>query len=509
MASHLTVTTAANPGVAVKGLNAQASAETGTDALGAFAALLGSLGGATPSPSSQSGANPAGLLNLGLDAGTDSGEQPDTSPDALAAAIDAVLPIQTVSPQPVLADAIDALIAFRDAIARGEVPSPEDLAKLGEGLDALAEALGVSLDTLPTMDELAAMAAQVSPDGGALQDQLVGAFAPLAYGLLTDPPGDAAAADQLKAIGDKLAALLKGLDDGEIDPEKLAALGLGDDAAPLDDELQAAIARLLKPAAAEVASTAQVFTAPKLDVTEAALTGKASATAEADGAASTETADPLLKADPALKADAEPQSGSDNTGDKRDQKETKVNAPIATIATQIVETAPDAQGTGQIGTTKIEVTPAARPIIAGYQTSQQQLNLPQIAFELVRQVNDGNSRFQMRLDPPEMGRIDVRLDIDAAGNVNGRLIVEKAETLDLMQRDQRALEKALQQAGLDGAKTNLEFSLKQNSSGQQGRDDQNGQPFFGGDVSAVEDIPAPTVNLYRASLSAGGVNIIA
>ena len=56
-----------------------------------------------------------------------------------------------------------------------------------------------------------------------------------------------------------------------------------------------------------------------------------------------------------------------------------------------------------------------------------------------------------------------------AGQVNARLTVERAETLDLLQRDQRALERALAQAGLDASKTNLEFSLKQNPfAGQDG-----------------------------------------
>ena len=187
---------------------------------------------------------------------------------------------------------------------------------------------------------------------------------------------------------------------------------------------------------------------------------------------------------------------------------------LLAAAAKTVETAPDAQTNGQASVhtaTRIEAAPGPRPVIAGYQTSQQQLNLPQIAFELVRQVNDGNSRFQMRLDPPELGKIDVRLDIDRSGQVTARLTVEKAETLDLMQRDQRGLEKALQQAGLDSSKTNLEFSLKQNpfSGGQQGQDQGGRQPGFGGDTAEADEPPAPQINLYRASLSASGVNIIA
>ena len=75
-----------------------------------------------------------------------------------------------------------------------------------------------------------------------------------------------------------------------------------------------------------------------------------------------------------------------------------------------------------------------------------------------------------------------------------------------------APDRALQQAGLDGSKTNLEFSLKQSpfSGGQQqGRNDQ-GQPFSLNGLRAddLEEAP-PTINLYRASLTASGVNIIA
>ena len=45
------------------------------------------------------------------------------------------------------------------------------------------------------------------------------------------------------------------------------------------------------------------------------------------------------------------------------------------------------------------------------------------------------------------------------------MFVERPETLDLMMRDQRALQQALQQAGLDASKTSLEFSLRQNPFG--------------------------------------------
>ncbi|HEV7293613.1 MAG TPA: hypothetical protein VGN79_14980, partial [Devosia sp.] len=72
---------------------------------------------------------------------------------------------------------------------------------------------------------------------------------------------------------------------------------------------------------------------------------------------------------------------------------------------------------------------------------------------------------------------------------------------------------ALQQAGLDGAKTNLEFSLKQNpfSGGgqEQGQGGNGRQPGFGGLAANDTEEPPPIISLYRGSLSASGVNIIA
>ena len=150
---------------------------------------------------------------------------------------------------------------------------------------------------------------------------------------------------------------------------------------------------------------------------------------------------------------------------------------------------------------------------AAYQAPVQQINVPQVAFEVVRQFNHGNTRFQIRLDPPELGRIDVRMHVDGDGNVHARMTVERAETLDLMQRDQRSLEKALAQAGLDTGKTNLEFSLRQNpfardGQGQQQHQGGNGSPFAQHRVEAdeVSEVTSTTTQ-YRGLASPSGVNL--
>ena len=83
-----------------------------------------------------------------------------------------------------------------------------------------------------------------------------------------------------------------------------------------------------------------------------------------------------------------------------------------------------------------------------------------LAVEIAARAQAGRNRFEIRLDPPELGRIDVRLDVDRSGQVTSRLIVERAETLDLLRRDAPELERALQQAGLKTADNGLQFALR-------------------------------------------------
>src|SRR5690606_6161117 len=94
------------------------------------------------------------------------------------------------------------------------------------------------------------------------------------------------------------------------------------------------------------------------------------------------------------------------------------------------QTQPTQAATAQVKTDMGVVTPKA--VHAAYQAPVHQINMPQVAFEVVRQFSQGASRFQIRLDPPELGRIDVRMQVDGHGNVHARMTVERAETLDLM-----------------------------------------------------------------------------
>lgn len=76
-----------------------------------------------------------------------------------------------------------------------------------------------------------------------------------------------------------------------------------------------------------------------------------------------------------------------------------------------------------------------------------------------------SSRFEIRLDPKELGRIDVSIDIDKdQGTVGVRLVVDRPETLALLQRDASALQQALSQTGFD-ASAGVSLSLRGDEAG--------------------------------------------
>ena len=109
-------------------------------------------------------------------------------------------------------------------------------------------------------------------------------------------------------------------------------------------------------------------------------------------------------------------------------------------------------------------------------------------------MQNGNRRFEIRLDPPELGRVEIRMDVTRDGQVTTHLVVERSETLDLLQRDARALERALQNAGLDTSEGGLKFSLKdQGEAHDMAGDDQADKSGLPGDAddSADEMLDTP------------------
>jgi flagellar hook-length control protein FliK len=474
-----------------------------------------------------------------------------------------------------LAKLVAELKTLEQQMANGSEPDPALLQKLGETADALAALIAkpsgssaapastaVSLDPLTTIKsatagkddkpEPAVLDTGTAP-ASTLSDQLAQLLASIgiqvpaatttapAAVLTTDttavssasaataPPLPAIAqlATQLSELGQavagsapdvaqKLAALSHKLDGAEADPTVLAQLTTPDDtgATTLDKIVQSLLAA--KPAAAVTTpATPQIAASTQLQAPPTVTTGTQAATLDPSpqpvvAAPSTATSRSAPKATDAAKP-------VDSSHDDTTKTEAKIIAAATTQADSKSDPA-DAKGAqpnaSAVGAPATPATPRVLP--AAYQAAGTPINMAQVAFEMVRQMHQGQSRFSIRIDPPELGRVDVKMHVDASGNVNARLTVERSETLDMFQRDRGSLEKALTQAGLDGAKTNLEFSLRQNPfAGMMGGDQRPGNgnasgPRFSLTAEADDAITPstiPSVTLYRGIASSGGVNL--
>lgn len=128
--------------------------------------------------------------------------------------------------------------------------------------------------------------------------------------------------------------------------------------------------------------------------------------------------------------------------------------------------------TSSIGT-NVDVkqsTPANQLRAAGYTSPTQS-----VAIQIAAKAQNGAQQFEIRLNPPELGRVDVRLEFTKEGQVTTHLIVERPETLDMLSKDARQLEKALSDAGVDIENDGLTFSLQDQESQGSSPQEQNEQ----------------------------------
>ncbi|HWT99212.1 MAG TPA: flagellar hook-length control protein FliK, partial [Terriglobales bacterium] len=89
----------------------------------------------------------------------------------------------------------------------------------------------------------------------------------------------------------------------------------------------------------------------------------------------------------------------------------------------------------------------------------------QVAVHLQRAVKDSVDKISIQLSPTELGQIHVKMKVDDDKNVTATITVERPATLDLLQRDTKTLERALQEAGLKTDTGSLSFSLQRGNQG--------------------------------------------
>ena len=123
---------------------------------------------------------------------------------------------------------------------------------------------------------------------------------------------------------------------------------------------------------------------------------------------------------------------------------------------------------------------AAAPQAPAPSRTEPPIPIGQVPMTIGLRSLGGSNEFQIRLDPVELVRIDVKLAIDKAhGTVMTHLVVDRPETLAMLQRDAGQLQQALSQAGLDPSGGGLNLSLRGDGGAQGGGAQQDNAPRGG------------------------------
>lgn len=146
-------------------------------------------------------------------------------------------------------------------------------------------------------------------------------------------------------------------------------------------------------------------------------------------------------------------------------------------------------------------------------SAQQGSAADQVKVSISQALNSGMDRLSIQLDPADLGRVDVRIDVGADGRAQLLVQADNRETLDLLQRDARSLERALQEAGIQADLRDMAFNLRQgqdqSGSNEGGARTANSRRLAGEDenlLAAAQNDNDALMGSYTLSI-AQGLNI--
>lgn len=241
----------------------------------------------------------------------------------------------------------------------------------------------------------------------------------------------------------------------------------------LPQAVRDAIAATIAPAPQAVTQTAQRQTRT------AQQTGETEATAPKDGKAEAQA--------PAVNAKTQaPKAAANGAG----------NAPVDAVATapQAPSSAPDASQVAQNNAIAATASQANSHVQHAAVDTGAQRAAPagaQVAREIIRHFNGGATTFELRLDPAELGRVEVRMEVTRDHRVTAVITADNPQALTELARNARELEQQLQSAGLQLGENGLSFDLRQGGHGGETDEVNNGARGESGETALSEQQPAP------------------
>ncbi len=120
-----------------------------------------------------------------------------------------------------------------------------------------------------------------------------------------------------------------------------------------------------------------------------------------------------------------------------------------------------------------------------------------IAATIQKNAANGEMRsITLQLDPPELGRVEIRMNFDKNKALKATVLAEKPDTYSMLQRDSHVLQRALMDAGLDTDGSSLSFELADQGYNFDGGGRNGSDGYARGDSGAPEEIIASTMSWY-------------
>ncbi len=130
-----------------------------------------------------------------------------------------------------------------------------------------------------------------------------------------------------------------------------------------------------------------------------------------------------------------------------------------------------------------------------------------LGVEIARKVELGEETLRIRLNPVELGRIEVTLAFDDKGSLQATVRTESAQAMDLLRQDVPDLARTLDQAGVRTDAQSFRFENRSGDGGGQQAQQQQAQNR--GRFASSEDDAAIAEPIYRPIRSDGQVDLLA
>jgi flagellar hook-length control protein FliK len=129
----------------------------------------------------------------------------------------------------------------------------------------------------------------------------------------------------------------------------------------------------------------------------------------------------------------------------------------------------------------------------------------QIAMQIAK-LPSGKQNITVQLDPADLGRVDVKLEIGNDGRTHISIMAERKETLDMLKNDMGSLQRSLADSGIKADAGTMQFNLKNQEGFASQLNQGDGQKNNGQTAQQTADAELKQT-IESASLAARYVNL--